>query len=81
MENFHLPDITITCNNKCGSSVPMFKSRKYEKESEVCLPMRQLFTEDQLTHKLTTRGHRMASNNEQSPNHKGSYKRPRNDKC
>ena len=35
--------------------------------------MRQLYTRDQMTQKLTTIGHRTALNNEQSPHHIVSY--------
>ena len=43
--------------------------------------MRQLFTRDQITQKLTTIGHRTAFNNDQNPYHIVRYNRPRNDKC
>ena len=41
--------------------------------------MRQLFTRDQMTQKLTTIGHRTAFNNEKNPYCTVSYKRPQND--
>ena len=43
--------------------------------------MRQLFTRDQMTQKLTTIGHCMAFNNEPTPYRIVSYKMPRNDNC
>ena len=52
---------------------------KYKKEDVVWLPMRQLSTRDQMTQTLTTIGHRIAINNEQSQYRIVSYKRPRND--
>ena len=54
---------------------------RYIKEDVVWLLLRQLFTRDQMTQKLTTIGHCMAFNNWQSPYHTFSYRKPRNDKC
>ena len=41
--------------------------RSYKKEDVGWLPMRHLYTRDQMIQKLTTIGHRMAFNNEHSP--------------
>ena len=51
----------------------------YKKEDVVWLPMRQLFTRDQMTQKLTTIGHHI--NNEQSPYHIVRYKRATKWQC
>ena len=51
-------------------------SYQYKKEDVVQLPMRQIFTGDQMTQELRTIGHCTAFNNEQSPYHKVCYKSP-----